>query len=305
MSRIAAAGLRFVLTTGDNAYPSGNQKNYGDLVQRGADTSGVFGPSFWTVPGRSVPIFPALGNHGLGSGTPITNWPQDLAVSSSGGRNRVDEYCCVNGSAPTKYASTWYAFDAGTARIYVLDSAWGDTNNGGATGYANDAAAHFRPGTPEYEWLANDLRTHPSALKFAVSHYPVYSDNQSDPSDTYLQGSANLEGLLTQYGVDIWFNGHAHIYERNVPSRSGAPVTYVSGAGGAELVPIGPCRSYDAYGIGWSNTQNRGSACGAAPAPTAKSQVFHFLKVTVANRRVTVTPTDSLGRTFDVRTYDF
>ena len=33
--------------------------------------------------------------------------------------------------------------------------------------------------------------------------------------------------------------------------------------------------------------------------------MFHFLKVTVAGHRVTVTPTDSLGNTFDVQTYDF
>jgi hypothetical protein len=33
--------------------------------------------------------------------------------------------------------------------------------------------------------------------------------------------------------------------------------------------------------------------------------VFHFLLVTVRGSQVTVTPTDELGRTFDVRTYSF
>lgn len=307
MSQIAASGVRFVLTAGDNGYPSGSQKNYGDLVQKGADTSAIFGPSFWAVPGSSVPIFPSAGNHGL-SGTThadLTNWPQDVAVASSAGRYQNDVYCCVNGTSSTNYASAWYAFDAGPARIYVLESAWGDTNVGNANTYANDAAAHFAPGTPEYQWLLNDLQTHPSGLKFAVSHFPLYSDSKSQPSDTYLQGPANLEGLLTQHGVNMVFNGHAHLYERNLPSAPNAPVTYVTGGGGGKVAPIGPCHPFDAYGIGWSYSKAKGSKCGSAKAPTARSQVFHFLKVTVSGTTVTVTPTDSLGNPFDVQTYNF
>ena len=82
------------------------------------------------VPGASVPLFTASGNHGL-SGTAhadLRNWPQDVAVASSGGRYANDLYCCVNGTTATNYASSWYAFDAGPARFYVLTSAWGDTN---------------------------------------------------------------------------------------------------------------------------------------------------------------------------------
>ncbi len=67
MSLIASSGARFVVTTGDNGYPDGNQKNLGDLIQTGQDISAVFGPSFWKVPGASLPIFPILGNHGFSS----------------------------------------------------------------------------------------------------------------------------------------------------------------------------------------------------------------------------------------------
>jgi hypothetical protein len=305
MQQIAAAGLRFVLTTGDNVHPTSVQKNYGDLVQVGSNTSGVFGPNFWAVPGGSVPIFPAAGNHVLSGPAHVVNWPQDVAVATSGGRNQQDTYCCVNGTSPATYTSTWYAFDAGPARFYVLTSAWGDTNLGDAGVHANDAAAHFAPGTPEYEWLLADLQAHPSGLKFAFSHYPFYSDNNKQPSDTYLQGPGNLEGLLAQHGVNIVFNGDSHVYQRNVPSAPGMPVTYVVGGGGAKLNPIGPCTPIDAYGIGWGNTTNKGSKCGSAPVPTAKSQVFHFLKITVDGSTVTVTPTDSLGNTFDAQTYAF
>ncbi len=64
MSQIAASGARFAINTGDTAYNSGTQTNYGDLAQTGAETSAVFGPSFWTVAGSSIAMFAAQGNHG-------------------------------------------------------------------------------------------------------------------------------------------------------------------------------------------------------------------------------------------------
>ena len=306
-AQIAASGARFAVTVGDNGYPNGSQTNYGDLQQKGADTSAIFGPTFWTVAGSSIPLFTAPGNHGLSgtTHTDITTWTQDNAVSTSNGTYTNQTYCCVNNSKSANYGSEWYAFDAGPARFYVLDSAWGDTNPNTASSYPNDAAAHFAPGTPEYQWLLNDLQTHPSTLKFAFSHYPFYSDNKSQTSDTYLQGANGLEGLLGQYGVNIAFNGHAHIYERNNPSAPGMPISYVTGGGGALLEPVGPCHPFDAYSIGWSPTKLTGTACGTGTAPSSAAQVFHFLKVTVSGSTVTVTPTDENGRTFDIKTYTF
>jgi hypothetical protein len=307
LGTLAGSGVRFAVTTGDNGYPSGSQTNYGDLKQVGAAMGAIFGARFWPVPGASVPLFTASGNHGL-SGTAhadLTNWPQDVAVASSGGRYANDVYCCVNGTTSTNYASSWYAFDAGPARFYVLTSAWGDTNPGTASVYANDYAAHFAPGTPEYQWLLADLQSHPSGLKFAFSHYPFYSDDKSQGSDTFIQGPNSLEGLLARYGVNVAFNGHSHVYERNFPSAPGYPVTYISGGGGGTLEPIGPCHAFDAFGLGWSPTKLKGTSCGAATPATSATQVFHFIKVTVAGTTVTVAPTDELGRTFDVQTYSF
>lgn len=306
MQQIAASGARFMVTVGDNGYPNGNQINYGDLQQTGADTSAIFGPQFWTAPG-TIPMFTAPGNHGISgtAHTDITTWTEDRAVSTSGGRYQDDVYCCVNSSNSTHYASEWYAFTAGNARFYVLDASWGDTNPGTASPYANDAAAHWAPGTPEYDWLVSDLKSHPTQLKFAFFHYPLYVDNPNETSDQYLDGPANLEGLLANYGVQMVFNGHAHLYQRNVPSGKGMPISYVTGGGGGTLEPIGPCTAIDAYGIGWSPTKLTGTACGAAVPPTSAAQVYNFLKVTVSGSQVTVAPTNSLGQTFDVQTYKF
>jgi hypothetical protein len=310
-AQVAASGARFAVTVGDNGYPSGSQTNYGDLQQKAADTSAIFGPSFWTVAGSSVPLFSSVGNHGLSgtSHTDITTWTQDQAVSSSSGTYANGTYNCCSGST-VNYGNEWYAFNAGTARFYVLDSAWGDSNGGTSTPYGQDYANHFSPGSAEYQWLLADLQAHPGVMKFAFMHYPWYSANSSQTSDTSMTtvqpgASSSIESLLGSNGVKIVFNGHAHIYQRNNPSAPGMPVTYVTGGGGATLEPVTLCGSPAAYATGWSPTKLKGYACGSAPVPTSASQVFHFLKVTVAGSTVTVAPTDENGRTFDVQTYNF
>ncbi len=308
LKRIAQSGARFAITVGDNGYPSGSQTNYGDLVQDGTNISGVFGPNFWRVAGASLPIFPAIGNHGFvrtdAVHPHIANWPQDRAVATSGGTYRAETYCCVDGSASVKAPSAWYAFDAGNARFYVLEAAWTDTSISNDTAYQRDHAYHWLPGTPEYEWLAKDLAANPTKAKFAFFHYPFYSDDSTEPSDPYLLGAQNLEGLLASNGVRLAFTGHAHIYQRNRPSPMGV-VTYVTGGGGSKMEPVAGkgCSAIDAYAIGWAYASSRGSACGAATRPTSLDQVFHFLKVTVNGKSVTVTPIDEMGRVFDQQTY--
>lgn len=305
MSLIASSGARFAVTTGDNGYPSGSQANFGDLFQAGANLSAIFGPSFWKVPGASIPIFPSMGNHGYTSSDSnhpyLITWPQDRAASTSGGRYLRETYCCLNGTNSGSYPSAWYAFDAGRARFYILQAAWADSNVGTANSYKNDYDYHWAPGTPQYQWLQADLASHPSVLKFAILHYPLYSDNPNEPTDTYLLGSNGLEGLLKQHGVDLAFTGHAHIYERNLPSASGI-TNYITGGGGATPGTLGTCTSLDAYAIKFTSS---GAACGSAPVPTSAAQVYHFLKVSVTGTNVTVTPTNSLGNSFDVRSYNF
>jgi fibronectin type III domain protein/calcineurin-like phosphoesterase family protein len=305
MSLMASSGARFALTTGDNGYPSGSQANFGDLIQTGSNLSAIFGPSFWKVPGPSLPIFPSMGNHGLNSSDinhpALITWPQDRAVSTSNGRYVKETYCCLNGTSSASYATAWYAFDAGPARFYILNTAWSESNIGTATTYKNDYDYHWASGTPQYQWLVADLAAHPSVLKFAIFHYPLLSDNPNEATDTYLLGNSSLEGLLKQNGVDIAFTGHSHIYERNLASAAGI-VNYITGGGGATIGTLGTCSALDAYAIKFTTT---GKACGSAPVPTSAAQVYHFLKVTVNGTNVTVTPINSLGQSFDVQNYVF
>ena len=283
MSQIAASDARFAVTTGDTAYDSGSQKNYGDLVQRGSGTSAVFGPSFWTVAGDSIAMFNAQGNHGMNS-VPLTNWPQDRAVAASAGRYQMDTYCCFNGTSSRSYPSEWYAFDAGRARFYVLDAAWSNANMGDADLYRERLRQplDLEPGrVPVARQRSRDasafgvVRLPALPAVFRQRHRELRTRGSPDPS--------HLEGLLGRYGVDIVFNGHAHIYQRNRASATGMPVSYVTGGGGGTLEPVSRCSSLDQYAIGWSySSSTHGSACGAATRPTTIDRVFHFLLVTVS-----------------------
>ena len=313
--QIAASGALFALGTGDTAYPSGSQTNYGDLFQTGSNISDVFAPGFFKNIGDSIPMYDALGNHGL-SATFLNVWPQPTAPSLSGGRYQIDTYCCVNGTKSANLPSAWYAFSVGNARFYVLDATWPNTNVGTGTFFSDDYAAHWSPDVPgdEYQWLASDLAAHPSGLKFVVMHFPMYADNPTETTDPYLHSGGtsltdqpgSVASLLSQYGVQLVFNGHAHIYERNAQQPGESFVSYVTGGGGAPPEPVGTgtgCHSFDAYAVGWSPTKNKGYACGAATPPMSAGQVYHFLLVTVSGSTVTVAPTDETGQTFDVQTY--
>src|SRR2546427_728185 len=237
LSRIAAAKPAFIVTVGDNVYNSGTQTEYGDL--RGGN---AFGPQYWPQVGRTIPAFPATGNHGFSGSVPyFQNWPQDATIAAcaqSGCRYQRDTYCCTGtlGTTTKTYPSSWYAFDWGGTRFYILDGAWSDSTGA----YLGDRQAHFNGPVAgcaicgaELTWLTNDLASHPAAHRFAFWHYPLYADSSSQGSDWFLDGPENLEGVLASYGVNIVFNGHAHFYERNYPQIAGNPMlSYVTGGGG-------------------------------------------------------------------------
>jgi chitodextrinase len=315
-AQIAASGAQFTVSTGDVAYPGGTQTEYGDLNQTGVNVSAVFGPSYWAIPGESIPYYAISGNHGLNS-TFIKEWPESAVTAVSSGEYGMYPYPSIDGTAAASYPTSYYAFSAGGTRFYMLDAAWGDTNTGSATGgscgdncaaYQVDYDAHWTPNSAEYTWLQQDLAAHPGGLKFAFFHYPLYSSNATQVSDPYLDNlpgsTGSLEQLLRNKGVDLVFNGHAHIYERNVSVPNGV-TSYVTGGGGGSVEPVSKCASTDAYALGWSYSSSKGSACGSAAAPTSDAQVYNFLKVAVNGATVTVTPVNAQGGIFDPQTYNF
>ncbi|HET6210864.1 MAG TPA: DNRLRE domain-containing protein [Jatrophihabitans sp.] len=311
-SLLAGSGAQFAVSTGDIAYQTGTQTEYGNLITSGAGVSQVFGAAYWKSVGASIPLFSTTGNHGR-STTFLQNWKQAATVAASNGKYVMETYAGQDGTTSASYPSDWYAFDAGGARFYIINADWNDNNIGTAPGgaYQVDRDYHWQTSSPEYQWLKADLASHSNTVKLAFFHYPLRADSATESSDSYLQNDpnnptsiGNLEGLLANNGVDLAFNGHAHLYQRNVAPPGGV-TSYVTGGGGAKVSPVqSNCSPTDAYAVGWSYTNSIGSSCNA-PAPTSDAQVYHYLKVSLSGSTVTVTPTDSTGHVFDAMTYNF
>lgn len=334
----------FAVSTGDIAYNSGTTTNYGDLNHPAdgvgvAETSNIFDARYWGKVGSSLPLFATAGNHGRNS-TFLSTWPTSTNVSNSGGRYDSSLiYPPVDGLPGGANPSDWYAFTVGGVRFYILDGDWTDLSQTSypslgsgcvpntCPSYQAERDEHWQQSSTEYTWLANDLQRDEagrgsSALRMVFFHYPLRVDqnNYTTQQDVYLQNSAanptgaasSLEALLSAHHVNLVFNGHAHLYERNVAPPGGVP-SYVTGGGGAVLTNVAAssaCSSTDAYARGWDPTHAVGSSCGSpsgggTPKPSAAAQVYHFLKISVSGSDVTVAPTDSTGTVFDPVTYDF
>ncbi len=339
--QLDTSGARFAVLAGDTAYNSGTQTNYGDLAQTGTQVSDMFGPSYWPET-NGIPTFHTQGDHGLNGPEDLQIYPTPDTASSSAGTYAYDTYpaSSVGNTTAINNPDSWYAIQSGNVRIYVLTAAWheqGDLTN--TTGQACsptgttpvtecepfevDYDDHWTPTSAEYQWLKSDLAAHPGGVKMAVFHFPLRSDNSSQPSDVYLQNSSanpnastSLEALLSANGVQIAFNGHAHTYQRINPRQAGQITNYVTGGGGGVLEPVNEgssCTSLLAsaavYALGWSpsgsdGVSGSGSSCNA-PTPQSAADVYNFLLVTVAGNTVTVSPTNAAGQTFDVQSYTY
>jgi hypothetical protein len=311
ISKMASGGSDFAVSTGDIGYPSGNQSTYGDLQHTGRDVSAVFGPRYWPVAGKKLPMYPVPGNHGFTS-TFTAMWPSTSIAAASHGRAGNGTHT-VNGSSVT-VPDYWYAFNAHGWRIYLLTAAWSDSTVNDA--YAVDYQQHWRPGAAERTWLTNDLTANPAMPKIVVMHYPLYSAVRSgDVQDSYLtappDGSQSVEDLLATHNVKLLLNGHSHVYERNRPHLG--MVSIISGGGGANLSPVDPTlggrcsQTYPdtggavvAVARGWSSSG--GSACNGAAKPTSAAHVYHYVRVTLGTGTARAEAIDSTGAVFDSTT---
>ena len=122
---------------------------------------------------------------------------------------------------------SWYSFEYGNAHFVVLDS--------------NED--HLIEGSPQVEWLIEDLKGSQATWKFVSFHHPPFTAGGNYYTSHRVRLKNLLHPIFEQYGVDIVFNGHDHNYERSRPiiSREGKrPVTYVvNGNGGTPLRYVG------------------------------------------------------------------
>lgn len=169
---------------------------------------------------------PALGNHDLqtGDGAP---------------------YYDYFGAAAGNPGEGWYAFDLSPAwRAVVLNS--------------NCWAVGCEPGSPQHDWLVDELAAHPGRHVVAWMHHPRWASGHRG-SNEFVQP---LFAALADGGADVVLAGHEHHYERFTPvDAGGAPTpdgmrSFVVGTGGFALyaladdpLPTTEARSNEDFGV--------------------------------------------------------
>jgi hypothetical protein len=104
------------------------------------------------------------------------------------------------GSAAGEPGKGYYSYNLGDWHIIVLNSVC--TKVGGCG-----------PGSPQYEWLAGDLKANQTRCTLAYMHHPLFSSGKHGGE----KAIRPLGDLLYQSGVEIMLAGHEHNYERFAP----------------------------------------------------------------------------------------
>ena len=129
---------------------------------------------------------------------------------------------------PTTGGNSFYAVDAGPARVISLNS-YTDTG----------------PQSAQYNWLKEELealarRRAATPWLIVMMHCPFYSSNvahQSESQAIEMRDAHGFEDLLHAHAAAVVISGHVHAYERTHPvyknvTQPGAPTYIVVGDGG-------------------------------------------------------------------------
>jgi hypothetical protein len=153
---------------------------------------------------------PAVGNH-------------DYATAGAAG------YFGYFGDAAGDPQKGYYSYELGSWHIVVLNTTCSEV--GGC-----------RAGSPQEQWLRQDLAAHPTACTLAYWHHPRYNFGKFNDAPLL----RDLWRALYDHGAEVVLTGHDHNYQRYMPlDATGAPDLqkgmrqFVVGTGGANFTPLG------------------------------------------------------------------
>ena len=156
----------------------------------------------------------------------------------SDGKSTAQGYWDYFGDLAGPRGLGYYAFTEGAWRIIALNS-----------------EISMAPGSPQQQWLRNELTTTRSLCTLAYWHRPLFTSGPNFPQ----QDVRPLWLTLQEFGVDVVLNGHDHLYERfdrqDADGRPGTGIRqFTVGTGGAQPYTPGPprpnsLRIHKGYGI--------------------------------------------------------
>ena len=214
--RASARRPDFVLSTGDQIYPSG--------------LSGPTDPLFhdrythaFTPLVRSVPWYMSLGNH---------DCEGDLgAMQQPGGR-----WVSTSWTMPSRFYNITYP----SAVLIVLDACNLVCAVGGNPRCAGPLARFDTPKEralrrAQLTWLDQVLSdAPPGAWKIVSAHWALFSQTGNGPTPELIE---HVLPILRRHGVHVWFNGHDHSLQVLQEQGHAWPRFFVSGGGGYGLHP--------------------------------------------------------------------
>jgi len=103
-------------------------------------------------------------------------------------------------------------------------------NSGCAQAAAEIDQVKYKPGSPEFNWLDNELTKAENDVDInwiiVWMHYPVNSFGWSNVA----RWKENILPLLEKHKVDLCLAGHRHVYERHLQAKNGIPGKNQSGS---------------------------------------------------------------------------
>lgn len=138
------------------------------------------------------------------------------------------------GAAAGDRTKGYYSYDVGTWHVVVVNSNC-------------TQVAGCKMGSPQVEWLREDLAAHPAACTLAMWHHPRFSSGREHGDDP---GMRDVWQVLYDARAELVLSGHDHDYERFAPMDAGGRVDrergvrqIVAGTGGRELYPWAATRT--------------------------------------------------------------
>lgn len=210
-------GTEFVISTGDNFYPSGVISEHDPLFKYSFE-------DVYTDFSLQWDWYPILGNHDYKS-----NPDAQVAYSRISRRWKM----------PSRYYSKTLSIHGDTTQQVLI--AFIDTNPLIPGFYQNKEYGPNVKGqdtTAQKQWLKKVLSDNSPNIKWkiVVGHHPIYTGGSRTENYDTKAVRGSLRSLLDQYGVDVYLSGHEHNLQ-HLKRKDGKTHHFISGAA-SETTPV-------------------------------------------------------------------